>query len=444
MISSLRSNNRFYSQTLVSKKWWNPFVASSKSTGTEAQDPRRLQERKDTTLALLAMEFRRLSLESPSLQREAVVDMAFDSLEKQQLDSKTLMQLRHSLQESLQDQVVELFQAFGNIDNSLPDPDTFLNEEYDPLLQLELELVLDQLANPNPQRAEKGASPHGFFQLKRGGLTTLLQKREKYVSRQKSQSINKEENEKRIAWVKADEFGYHETIDGEQNEQIRHYQAINLCRSAKLKNELGYSVLALRSSIPGAGRGVYVDGYAKAGSILAFQPGPVWSKEHLVSLPVEEERQLEKNDNYQMSLRADDFMIDSRKSPYTVLTNPFAVGHIINHPTPSNPPNCRSIMVNFTRTMDLGNKLKRYIPNNYAQPRNLNILGSLWEKDVIDMHSMCLIATRDICNEEIFYDYRLLTPQLPSWYHRVQDKAYKASNNNEEPETTTQDEATKK
>lgn len=449
---------RQYHTTQQALKWWNPFsrgsarVTSAKTTGTDAEDPRRIQERKDTTLAMLAMEFRRLGLVNPNLEREKVVDMAFDALGEQQLDSKTLMQLRHALQESLQDQVVELFQHFANVDKSFPDPDSDEDEAgsitYDPVLAMELELAIDQLANPTPLKAAKGADPKLFFTLKRGAVETLLERRNAYHQSVTATPIistegGNEESTKNFAILEADEFGYHETIDDEQNQQIRHYQTVNLSRAAKLRNECGYSVIALQSSIPGAGRGVYVDGYAKAGSILAFQPGEVWSKEHLVSLPVEEERKLEKNDNYQMSLRPDDFMIDSRKSPYTVLTNnnsnPMAVGHIINHPTPSNPPSCRSVMMNFTQTMNLG-PLKRYIPNTYARPRNLTLTGSLWEKDVVDMHGICLIATRDICNEEIFYDYRLLTSQRPSWYHLVQDTAYKS----EEDEEATDDEESKK
>lgn len=443
-------SRRQYHVTQGVQKWWNPFsrgsarVTSAKTTGTDGDDPRRLQERKDSMLVMLALEFHRLSLVNPSLEREKVVDMAFDILEEQNLDSKTLMQLRHALQESLQDQVRDLFQQFLNVDESFPQPDsrdaTFTM--YDPVLAMELELTIDALANQNPQKADKGADPKSFLTLKRGALEILLNRRtadDPAVSATPSSSTDQEDAESanRVAWVEADEFGYHETIDEEENKQIRHYQAINICRAAKLRNECGYSVVALQSSIPGAGRGVFVDGYAKAGSILAFQPGEVWAKEHLVSLPVEEERKLEKNDNYQMSLRPDDFMIDSRRSPYTVLTNknsnPMALGHVINHPTPSNPPNCRSVMLNFTQTMKLG-PLKRYIPNTYARPRNLTLMGSLWEKDVVDMHGMCLIATRDICNEEIFYDYRLLTPQRPSWYHIVQDTAYKVEEGNDLPD----------
>lgn len=439
---------RCYSST-PTMFWWNPFArpdssrdnsAMVSSTRTrrsdDAETPRRIQERKDATLALLALEFRRLSLEHPAKVRQEVIDMAFDNLEKKDLDAKTMLQIRYELQNALETQVVELFQAMRRVDEALAfDLDDSVNDNgniiLDRTLQLELERTLDELANVNPQRAPKGVSPTVYFDIRRAALETLIQKRAVYREAMTSSSNDEKEEEittstdKKVSWVDADAFGYHETIDLGKNQLIRHYQAINICRAAKMRDEWGYSVVALQSSIAGAGRGVFVDGYAKAGSILAFQPGEVWPKEHLVNLPIEVERQLEKNDHYQMSLRPDDFMIDSRKSPYTVLTgnntNMMALGHVVNHPTPTKPPNSRCIMVNFTQDMNLGPTLRPYIPNTYARPRALTMVGSLMEREAIDMHGMCLIATRDICNEEILYDYRLMTSRLPSWYHTVKD-----------------------
>jgi len=59
-------------------------------------------------------------------------------------------------------------------------------------------------------------------------------------------------------------------------------------------------------------------------------------------------------------------------------------------------------------------------------------MSGLWDRDAVDMHSMCLIATRDICNEEIFYDYRLATSRLPSWYHKMEDTAFEEPEEEEE------------
>ena len=393
-------------------------------------------------LAMVALEYRRLSLEQPQQEkeRERIIDQVFESVGQKDLDSKTVLQLRHELQGALEGQVVELFQAMRRVDEGLDfdfEDAEQGNDVLDAMLRIELERTIDGLVQPDVSRVPRGASPETYLSLRRGALETLLAKRAQYRETQQSSQPVLEEGKghdtirsviKDVSWVDTDLFGYHENIDQERNNLIRRYQAINICRAAKLRDDWGYAVLALRSSIVGAGRGVFVDGYARAGSILAFQPGDVWTKENLMSLPVDVERQLEKNDHYQMSLRPDDFLIDSRTSPYTVLTrngsNSMALGHIVNHPTPTMPPNARCVMVNFTQGMDLKD-LKQYIPNRYARPPNPTLVGNLMERgDVVEMQSMCLIATRDICNEEIFYDYRLMTSRLPTWYQKFQDDAF--------------------
>jgi len=492
--------------------WWNPFskgggnvrdntaVVGSARTKTESEgdEPRKIQERKDLTLLMLALEFHKIAAEedrrrkeeaeeeenqqAPSsssdtqyLQnRESMIDSAFARLEDIEIDNKSMMQLRYAFQEALEEQVKDLFDIFSSIDEELllmvPDgTDATTTNQIDiesyleEILRLELERTIDELSNTKPSSAPKGADPNEFLKLKRGSIENLLHHKGKENDQQKpsegssnnsdsdfttsgrDENKSNDEDQKQPSWAEADEFGYHESIDEERNRLIRYYQSINLCRSAKMRDKMGYSVVALRSSIPGAGRGVYVDGYARAGSILAFQPGPVWGKEHLVNLSIEEERDLERNDSYQMSLRADDYMIDSRRAPYTVLTddnsNLMALGHIVNHPTPSKPPSCRSAMLNFSKGMEIGSsaQLKRYIPNTYARPRNVTLMDSLWDGDVIEMHSLVLVATRDICNEEIFYDYRLASSHLPQWYHRVNDTAYEVLDDTEDYEVDDDD-----
>jgi len=470
--------------------WWNPFskggsrdtnaVMGSARTKSESEmeNPRKIQERKDLTLLMLATEFRNIASEEERIQkeeenhhngsssssysndvylenREKLIDMAFDRLNEMEIDSKGLMQLRYALQSALEKQAVEYFTVFGSIDeellllvtsdkaeaNTISQIDSYLGE----ILRLESERTIDELAKTSRTRAPKGVDPKEFLTLKRGAIETLLNcegEQNNCDNNSKTSTVSEKDNNEinKINLAKADEFGYHVSVDQEKNRLIRYYQKVNICRSAKMRDSIGYSVIALQSSIPGAGRGVYVDGYARAGSILAFQPGKVWAKESLTNISVEEERDLERNDTYQMSLRPDDYMIDSRRSPYTVLTddnsNLMALGHIVNHPTPSNPPNARSAMLNFTQGMDLGSSstLRRYIPNTYARPKNQTIMDSLWDRDVIEMHSLVLVATRDICNEEIFYDYRLASSHLPQWYHPVKDTAFVVDNKEDNSE----------
>ena len=485
--SPFRISLPYHHQSRRCFSWWNPFSKSgTRDTGaimssartkseSEAENPRKIQERKDLTLLMLATEFRNIAAEEDRKRkeedekqqhtsgdvylenREKMIDMAFDRLVEIEIDNKSTMQLRYSLQTLLEEQVEEYFSLFGSIDEELllleqvpsttaddlagansttSQIDSYLEE----ILRLELERTIDDLSNTKRSKAPKGSDPKEFLKLKRGAIETILNcegEQNNYDEDSKTTfttaSGEKNNNGKeKISWTKDDEFGYHLSVDEEKNRLMRYYQSINLCRSAKMRDNVGYSVIALRSSIPGAGRGVYVDGYARAGSILAFQPGKVWAKENLVNLSIDEERDLERNDTYQMSLRPDDYMVDSRSSPYTVLTdensNLMALGHIVNHPTPSNGPNCRSAMFNFTQKMEIDSSttLKRYIPNTYARPRNKTLMDSLWDRDVIEMHSLVLVATRDICNEEIFYDYRLASSHLPQWYDPVNDTSFVA------------------
>lgn len=239
-----------------------------------------------------------------------------------------------------------------------------------------------------------------------------------------------------------------------------------------LRQELGYSILCLRSSILSkgieqinddddkddensgnderrdhdyAGRGVFVDGCADAGSVMAFQPGEIWPKEYLIDdkrrgkyasgqaidPTVYEHFAKGTDENYQVSIRFDEYVVDSRQSPVTVLCepgtrNPWALGHVINHPPENVMPNCQSLMLNFTESMDLWNEgtaeeppLSMYLPNAYARFPS-------WKSQALDfvptkMHGLCLIARRDVSDEELVYDYRLQTDTNGiDWYNVVQ------------------------
>ena len=447
------------------------------------------------TLLLLAVTFRKLLmmeettvLSSPSNgRRETLIDRAFEIIQDEiEVDTLSITKLRQVLQLELESQAKVLLEAFRAVDvnlNLVPDRTRTVEDRqeqdlfYDKILRQELDDTdhnlrrwkEDNRPNPLPLQAPKGADPEQFFSLKLGALQTLLDRRSNSNNpprerHQTSRPPSSPSSSSSPSWVDADEFGFHESpTDQRRNELIRHYQTINVCRNRELRKMLGYSVLALQSSIPGAGRGVYVDGYAPAGSILCFQPGFVWLKDHLLNMSIEEDREMTRNDAYQMSLRADDIIIDSRRSPYTVLTddssNMMAIGHIVNHPTATKTPNSRSAMFDFTsRLLDGVNHddrdvIGRYIPNTYAkQPINTSrgLIGSLMDgmnglgtdsddNAVVEMHSMVLIATRDVCNEEIFYDYRLATSHLPSWYEPVVDTAY--SNDGGDAEVEQQEES---
>ena len=48
------------------------------------------------------------------------------------------------------------------------------------MLQLELERTIDELANADPRKAPKGASPTAYLEIRRAALNGLIQKRAEY------------------------------------------------------------------------------------------------------------------------------------------------------------------------------------------------------------------------------------------------------------------------
>jgi hypothetical protein len=184
-------------------------------------------------------------------------------------------------------------------------------------------------------------------------------------------------------------------------------------------------------------------------------------------------------------MRYDDILIDSRHAPYTVVSNLWSLGHIVNHPPPPSSlshassletlsncnnnkedndddksqttkttmttfhgPNCATVMINFTERMfesnvnnnndnDSSSKkvLHTYLPNMYEYPSTVTpYTKNIFETENVIMHSMGLIAIRDVKDEELFYDYRLCPSSssldnnnngYPSWYHVWDEDALK-------------------
>lgn len=140
----------------------------------------------------------------------------------------------------------------------------------------------------------------------------------------------------------------------------------------------------------------------------------------------------QKDPRYHLSFRYDDILIDCRKSPYTVLddsnSNAFAVAHIANHPPESTTPNCSTMAIDFIDDMKLHElDLHTFVPNQYK--RKPMMLGPrAVDFDSIMMHSMGLLSSRDVENEELFYDYRFspaLEKSYPVWYHICDEEAIK-------------------
>ena len=413
------------------KRVWRSLTTENDDFANEYK----IQERKDLYYLLLITKLREVRLDNPDLEYMEAFDLAFVELEKRDLDAMSNIQLRYEMQDILGPQVLDVFESFDEVDQTMdkeifqddPPADLLSQHDYEgyrEVLKEDYEATAARLKKfrTSPDLASTDAislkltRSIAFLERKLGALHSILA------------FHGWTDGEGSVDWASSfptdfddemDDFGFRvTTADEDTFTSIRQYQTINLYRAAMLRKELGYSVIALKSLVPGAGRGVFVDGTALAGSLVAFQPGPVWP---LGSVRPDVEEHFQENHNLQLSIRYDNFIIDSRRSPYTVLTrpnsNPFSLGHVANHPQPGSLPNCQSVMLNFTQSMQLKD-LHRYVPNTYAVPPAW--INRTFDRYVIDMHSMCLLTRRDTQEEEIVYDYRLMGSDMPRWFHKVE------------------------
>jgi len=270
--------------------FWNVYF------GDDHINPRKLLERKYLYVALLANHLRQLRLEAPETPKEELHERTIRELEQRDLDNTSNVDLRKELQSNyLEPQVKTIFEAFHRVDERLKiRPSSTENSEQDDDVNLEKSECKDILWNEYQQTKlqkqnlkkdgdEKSERSQAFFRRKQSAIETLLtfhgwstEPTESSRATTKHGSGNEDDT--------LDDFGMDVSNTNQINLRlIRNYQTLNLCRSALIRQELGFSILCLRSNIPGGGRGVFLDGSAMAGSVVCFQPGDVWPKEHLIT-----------------------------------------------------------------------------------------------------------------------------------------------------------------
>lgn len=484
--------------------------------GADDDTPRGIQERKEMYWIVLTVALNKLRMENQrhlaqrptsfmwqeeSRERlKELVDEAASYLdEKTDITQMSLRRLRNEVQTFLGPQIVQLLTVAHDVEAEMSEEhddyifgeeeeqmykEIFLNE-YEDICRLINEAKRNNLeANMEKRKGMRAPDPLPFYETKKGAIEKLMTYFEWWPELSSTDSIKNTTTDEEEYM---DEFGFYPNkADSDVVRAMRYHHARNLARSflarrvpddiaihnyaagGNTKQQRCYhSLLPLKSTIPLAGRGVFVDGFAPAGTLVAFIPGKVWTKEHLQSASLQTQMQLSQNDpRHQLSMRHDDVLIDSRQSPYTVVGNLWALGHIVNHPpapTPSemsptsNPhreeggdgsddiinrqsfqgPNCAAVMINFTDRMIAGGegeKLRDYIPNEYELPPTPYV-KSIFEKDEVIMHGMGLIVSRDVRDEELFYDYRLSPDkdnmleqgnQYPSWYYVWDEDAIKS------------------
>jgi len=190
----------------------------------------------------------------------------------------------------------------------------------------------------------------------------------------------------------------------------------------------------------GAGQGLYVDGCARLGSIVAFWPGVAYSPADILRLPNGMRRF--QHDGPKI-LRFDGVLLDASTLhvvPPDAVACPLMLAHKANHPPEGTRPNVMPCPVDFSDAVP--RELEQLLPNVRAPEAEARLKlprppPSSWQEsfdelvrdnvaDLADegdgtpMRGLAFIAMRDIVDEEVFHNYRL-NPAIkyPPWYSPV-------------------------
>lgn len=249
--------------------------------------------------------------------------------------------------------------------------------------------------------------------------------------------------------------------------------------SQRIKDLMGYTLAIKPSEIPHeeAGQGLFLDGEAEVGSVIAFYPGVVYSPAYYRYIPgyprVDaqnpylitrydgnvinaqpwglggEGREVwtgsitRDADNRQMmhvkgegSERFWKFLSkplpgNLRGNLVDVIErrNPLALAHFANHPSQGMEPNVMICPYDFPSSES---DLRAYIPNiQFGGPEEVRMkrFGSFWFKlgsggsGIPILKTIVLVATRALCNEELLLNYRLSnSKRRPAWYTPVNEE----------------------
>ena len=188
---------------------------------------------------------------------------------------------------------------------------------------------------------------------------------------------------------------------------------------AHLKGENGFVLRAGESGVAGAGKGIFIDGEAISGTLLGYLPGRVHVAEFLKGANALE--QFADDPNHLVLMRTDDILIDARDfDGVEHPTNPYALGHLANHPPEGKKPNVMHLPIDFASdAFHSQTGVSDVVPNSYAKKPTL--LGTP-DKSAC-MYGMAMVALRDVKDEELFLNYRFNpdAPGLPQWYAPVDD-----------------------
>ena len=211
------------------------------------------------------------------------------------------------------------------------------------------------------------------------------------------------------------------------------------------KSKYGFAPTIKPSGIThmAAGNGVWVDGTARVGQVVAMFPGASYHPRYQKKIPGYPN--IGRSADFLMS-RFDGYIVDSRGWKQTKVEedplntaeggdgsgsidgcrkhtfvglegrNPLACGHMINHPPKYSSPNVIAAAFDFEHITE---GLRRYVPiAMYDISEDIVVCASS------SVSGIAFVALRDIEDEEIYVNYRLnpsVFGGLPKWYEPVDE-----------------------
>lgn len=184
-----------------------------------------------------------------------------------------------------------------------------------------------------------------------------------------------------------------------------------------------WRVEVAQSSTVGGGEGVFLRGTCEASTVLAVYPGVSYTT---ADLPHMAKGVLDGN-RYTLFLR-NGVIVDGRRDGKSrevsdaarhrdqhyaacqsqcIEDSPLAVGHKVNHPPRGVSPNVRVVPLDLGRNEHVA--LHWFLPVVHAHPPPAD---APWKRTAV------LIASRDLCDEELWLDYKLRKEHTtwPQWY----------------------------
>ncbi|CAN0093853.1 unnamed protein product, partial [Ectocarpus sp. 12 AP-2014] len=197
-----------------------------------------------------------------------------------------------------------------------------------------------------------------------------------------------------------------------------------------LRSELGFNTVVKDSTLSGAGLGLFVEGSAPEGAVVAIYPGLVHLPEHLRNQKYAASL-LPDEDHFLMG-RADGCLVDGRTAGL-LPSSPLTFAHAANHPPEGQAANVLQVAYDFPALSedDVGiakggrfpERLRPLVPNRYHRAPKALFGGKLDQSAMVE--TVVLVACRGgLHDQEVFMDYRF-NPNMPhpDWYSPVDPEA---------------------